>query len=162
VPSLIEDIRRERGALDAVLARVPGARMSEPGVVGEWSVKDVLAHLGIWLARSITMLFQAERNAKLANVHLTRQSWDKANAEDYALQKDRPLERVLADYHETHRQALIRLEQFRDVAALFDTKRYPGLSGQSLAGYVWSTSARHDAEHRLQIETWLSWSASHA
>ena len=45
---LLEAARRERGRLEAVLDSVPPARMVERGVVGEWSVKDVLAHLHDW------------------------------------------------------------------------------------------------------------------
>ncbi len=158
LPELIEDIRRERAALNAVLARVPDARMYEPGVIGDWSVKDVVAHLGVWLARAITMLFQAERSGRPVPPHVLLKTgdWDKVNAADHAAQKDRPLERVLADFHETHAQVLKRLQGWRDAAALFDAQRYPSLEGRSLAYYVWSDSAEHDAEHRAQIDAWLS------
>jgi hypothetical protein len=157
---LIEDIRRERAALNTLLANVPESRMSEPGVVGDWSVKDMLAHLGVWLARAITMLFQAERNGKPIPPHvmLKTDNWDKVNAADHALQKDRPLDRVLADFHETHAQVLKRLERLDAgaAAALFDARRYPSLEGKTLAYYVWSDAAEHDAEHRIQIEAWLA------
>ena len=51
---LLAAMERERAKLDALLEGLTPARMVEPGVVGEWSVKDVMAHLRIarWLRRA--------------------------------------------------------------------------------------------------------------
>jgi len=45
---LLETIEIERKALEKFLAELSPAQMIEPGVVGERSVKDVLAHLIEW------------------------------------------------------------------------------------------------------------------
>jgi hypothetical protein len=37
-------------------AGLPDARLTEPGVVGEWSVKDILAHVTTWEAEAIKHL----------------------------------------------------------------------------------------------------------
>ena len=42
---LLETLRSKRAAWDAVLAEIPAAQMAEPGVAGEWSVKDIIAHV---------------------------------------------------------------------------------------------------------------------
>jgi hypothetical protein len=155
--ALIAAIRRERDLFAAVLARVPQDQMEIPGVLGDWSVKDLLAHIAVWQSRQITMLFQAERSGKpvLPRVSLGTADWDKINAQDRITQKDRPLERVLNDYHEAHVQLLKRLEGWRDEKALFEAKYYATLEGESLASYVWGNSGEHDAEHRGHLESWL-------
>ena len=45
---LLDQITSERGFLEETLARLTHAQMLLPGVVGEWSVKDALAHISTW------------------------------------------------------------------------------------------------------------------
>lgn len=158
--ALLADIETTHAALEATLARVPSSQMTTPGVTGEWSVKDILAHIAVWRSRAITQMFKAEQGqppkleippalAKAAN-------WlELLNAQEYAAQKDRPLERVMADFSGSHRQLVKRLSGWGDEAALFDRKRHPALNGRSLAEMAWSESAEHEAEHRAEIEAWL-------
>jgi hypothetical protein len=42
---LIDWARRERAGWEQLLADVGEARMSEPGPMGDWSFRDLLAHL---------------------------------------------------------------------------------------------------------------------
>ena len=152
---LIARVRDERRALLATLDRVPADDWLTPGVVGEWSVRDVVAHLAMWCARAVTWLFQAERGAPLQIPRASQPDWADVNAQDLATQRGRPLERILADFHGAHEQLLKRLQSWPDEAALFDARRFSALRGESLADYVLACSADHDAEHRAQIEQWL-------
>ena len=61
---LIERLKTSRVALEMVIAKVPAERMIELGVVEGWSVKDMLAHITVWLSRTITVMFQAERGQR--------------------------------------------------------------------------------------------------
>jgi hypothetical protein len=153
---LIAMIEAGREQLNATLARVPAERMTEPGVSGDWSVKDILAHLAVWSSRAITALFQAEHGGKLQVPQYNAPDWADVNAQDYATQKDRPLERVLADFHGAHAQLIKRLQAWPDEMALFDAARFPILKGVSLGAWVLSNSGEHDSEHRAQIEAWLT------
>lgn len=153
---LIANIQAEREQLNAVLAEVPAERMAEPGVAGDWSVKDILAHLAIWSSRAVTLLFQAERGAKLQLPQSNVDDWQDVNAKDFEDQKGRPLDRVLADFHGAHNQLIKRLQSWPDKKALFDKGRFPALKNGSLADYVWGDSGEHDAEHRAHIEAWLN------
>ena len=38
--------------------------MIQPGVVGQWSLKDILVHLTLWEAELVTLLFQARQGQK--------------------------------------------------------------------------------------------------
>lgn len=46
--ALIEDLVTERDAFLALLAHVEPGSMTTPGLVGDWSARDILAHLGYW------------------------------------------------------------------------------------------------------------------
>lgn len=152
---LIANIEAGRARLNAVLAQVPAERMTEPGVAGDWSVKDILAHLAVWSSRAVTLLFQAERGGKMQLPQSNSADWQDVNAQDYAAQKDRPLDRVLADFHGAHNQLIKRLQAWPDDNALFQKARFPALKSDSLADHVWSASGEHDAGHCAQIEDWL-------
>jgi uncharacterized protein (TIGR03083 family) len=150
---LIEAIKTERAALEAVLATLTPPQMHVAGVCGEWSVKDILAHLASWAARGITLAFEAERGAKPSYpTGAGDPNWVKLNAADHATQKDRPLDRVLADFRGTHTQLLKRIDALSP-ELLFDARHWQ-LRGRPLAHVLSGDSYEHDAEHRAQIESW--------
>ena len=154
---LIGYLEDERAKLEAVLARVKPEQMTQAGVCGQWSVKDIVAHLAVWTSREVTVLFQAERGQKIgygvpddgAN------DWANVNGKDYELQKNRPLERILEDFRGAHKQLLKRLTAWQDEAALFQSNKFVGSKG-SLAEKMIGGVGEHDAEHREQIEAWLT------
>ena len=43
--ALLERVRRERADWERLLAEVGEARMEEPGPMGQWTFKDLQAHL---------------------------------------------------------------------------------------------------------------------
>jgi uncharacterized protein (TIGR03083 family) len=49
--ALLELIRAERVRLDETIGGLSDDQLTEPGVVGDWSVKDILAHLSAWERR---------------------------------------------------------------------------------------------------------------
>src|ERR1700682_1569184 len=54
---LLESIRSERARLMEAIEGLSDAALLEPGVVGDWSIKDILAHLSAWerrLAQRVT------------------------------------------------------------------------------------------------------------
>jgi hypothetical protein len=50
-PILLNKIEAERRLLEKSLAALSDAELLEPGVVGDWSAKDVMAHLSAWERR---------------------------------------------------------------------------------------------------------------
>lgn len=68
---------------------IPSDRMSEPGVIGDWSVKDILGHVAFWdrysvaeaerrLARDLTPPPQHDTDAMNAENHEAKAGWDVA------------------------------------------------------------------------------------
>jgi hypothetical protein len=150
-------LRAAREKFDAALARIPAERFETAGVVGDWTVKDVLAHLTVRESRVITLLFQIERGGKAQPLESSPAARLKQNDRDYAEQKERPLDRVQMDFRGVHVQLLKRVGLLGGAAesGFFDRRRYATLGGQSLAEYVFANTAAHEEEHRLEIEAWL-------
>ena len=150
--------RDERAKLEAVLSRMSPEQMQVAGVVEGWSVKDLLAHLSVWAARTITLMFQAERGQTpslgVPNDHPN--DWANVNAQSYEEQKDRTLEQVLTDFRGTHTQLLKRVSVWKDERKFFDKNAYPSLRGGSIFDYAYENGPQHDMEHREQIEAWLA------
>ena len=155
---LITQIEDERAELEALLETLSPEQMQQPGVMGEWSVKDILAHLAVWAARTITLMFAIERKAKPTYPPPGRDTndvWASVNAKDYAEQKERSLDEVLIDFRGTHTQLLKRVTNWKDDTLLFDTRKF-NLRGQSLADIILSNSVEHEAEHGAIIEQWAA------
>jgi 2',3'-cyclic-nucleotide 2'-phosphodiesterase (5'-nucleotidase family) len=61
---LLDTLRSRRAEWDALLESVPIERMAEPGVAGEWSVRDIVAHLTYyerWIADRLHEQLRGER-----------------------------------------------------------------------------------------------------
>ncbi|MCL4504727.1 MAG: ClbS/DfsB family four-helix bundle protein [Chloroflexi bacterium] len=152
---LITNLETSRARLEDTVARMSAQQMTEPNAVGDWSVKDVLAHLAMCAARCVTLIYDAEQGQASDDIDPMFDNVDAQNAEDYEVQKDRPLERVLADFRGVHRQLLKRLGGW-DEAALFDKTRFAWLRGQSLGEFIQGEVADHENDHRQDIAQWLA------
>jgi uncharacterized protein (TIGR03083 family) len=148
---LLDAIQKERAAFEAALAGLTPEQMTTPGVMGEWSVKDILGHIAMWEARLVTLLYSIERG--VAPKMLRSSDVDKVNAESHAEQRERPLDRVRADFHAVHAQSLKRLDTLKE-RDLSDPKHFKWLEGEPLEKLVASDTFEHYAEHRLAIEAW--------
>ena len=138
--------------LEAIEGLSPEA-MIEPGVVGEWSVKDVLAHLSRWEAEVIKLLWQAHQGRTPTTLLNEQVSDDEVNARWHDEDQARSLERILDDFHGVRNQTIRRLEFLTD-KDLNDPKLYPWLGGQPLWEWVAGDSFEHDAEHLEQLRPW--------
>ena len=58
--ALIADLQRERDALFAELGVVEPGSMTTPGLLGEWSARDLIAHLGYWAGHATEVIHLLE------------------------------------------------------------------------------------------------------
>lgn len=149
---LIAAIDRDWDALQAALDGLDEAQMTTLPVTGAWTVKDILAHLAVWLSRLVTDLYKIERGLK-PDWDVDEGQVDRLNAQFYQAQKARPLESVFEDLHGVHLALLNRLDQFSD-AALSNPKRYAFTSGRPLSDVIVIDSAEHFQEHAAEIQVW--------
>jgi uncharacterized protein (TIGR03083 family) len=94
---LLAMVREARARWEAVLARVPRERLTEPGLPGGWSVKDVIAHIA-WGEREAIGVVAARA---LVGSDLWRLDQDARNAAVREQERGRPLDEVLADARTT-------------------------------------------------------------
>lgn len=137
-----------------VLDGLSDEEMLEPGVVGDWTLKDVIAHLARWEAELVKLLWQVRQGLHPTSILVGEMDYDSINARWQQEDKSRPLERILADFYGVRNQTLRRMGDFKD-QDLVDPERYPWLNGKPLWLKIAGNSFAHDQEHLEQINHWL-------
>lgn len=159
--ALLDRIEEERRFWDALLAEIGEARMEQPGVNGDWTFKDMAAHLIGWRRRTIDRLDAAVRDTSpppppwpAGLEEENPAELDQINAYFYETNKDRPLADVLAESRKQFRQMRAAVEALPE-PILFDPGRFPWMGGEPVA-MVLEYSYRHlHEDHEPDIRAWL-------
>lgn len=150
---LLEKLERQRESFLQAIEGLSDDDLHASGVVGDWSVKDIMAHLTTWEAELVKLLWQARQGVRPTTIHMNNVPVDEQNERWYQALKARPLERVLDDFHGVREQTLRRVQAFSD-KDLTDPDRYPWLGGVPLWRWIAGDSFEHEAEHSADILAW--------
>jgi len=147
--TLMQVTRRE---LEALLAQLDPVAMSQSGVAGDWSVKDMLAHIAWYQAEEAE--FFGETGVAASPLWATPQ--DARNALLLAQNRERTLEDILAEFRTAFVRFLSVVEGLSD-AALNQPGRFPDTSADRLPWQAIAVhSYEHDREHIAMIRQWLA------
>lgn len=148
--ALLDQIRTDRAALEALLGRIPANRLQEPGAMGDWTVKDVMAHVTAWERRLDEWLAANERPP------LTGELIEQMNQERYEQDRDRPLADIQADFDQIHQNLVHRLDSFVTDESL--TNPAPAAPGSRAPGWrlIAACTYLHYQEHIEILTHWLS------
>ena len=150
--AFIKTLHAGRVEWEALLAEVGEARMLQPGAAGEWSVKDVIAHV-MWSEREMVGVMHAHA---LVGSDLWDLSQDERNAVVFAEQRDRPLHDVLSEEQGVYAQFLEAVQALSD-EDFTDPRRFREMPEQWLPWQVLAgCSFAHYRQHTQSIRAWLS------
>jgi hypothetical protein len=110
---LLNELQDEQAQFDALLGAIGEAHMTQPGVAGDWSIKDIVAHLTSW--RRTVASFQAalRHGSSFASPWPSHLEEDNdINAWIYVANQDRPLSDVLEESRAVFEQLLSTLSAF--------------------------------------------------
>lgn len=152
---LLEILRSKRAEWDALIAEVPPDRMTETGVAGAWSVKDIIAHLTYYERWFADRLHEQLRGETYRPTELD-QMGEARNDVVYERIKDRPLADVLAESRQAFEQLVAGVES-QPEEFLIEPQHFEGAPGpvliwQMLQGDVYE----HYALHIPSIRNWLA------
>lgn len=149
-----------RADLERMVAEAGPSRIEEPGVTGDWSLKDVIAHLSGWRWWSVARMEGAVRNqepappwsadldeGKMEDVH-------RINQQFYAANHSRSVADVLADSRATFdrlERALLALPE----EDLFTPGHFPWLHGYAAADIVLGSAGHLYEEHEPEIDAFI-------
>ena len=148
----IETLHTGRTEWEALLAEVGEVRMLQPGAAGEWSVKDVIAHV-MWSEREMVGVMQAHA---LVGSDLWDLPEDERNAVVFAEQRDQPLHDVLSEEQQVYAQFLEAVQALSD-EDFTDPHRFREMPEQWLPWQILAgCSFAHYRQHTPSIRAWLS------
>ncbi|HEY7341416.1 MAG TPA: DinB family protein [Ktedonobacterales bacterium] len=131
--SVAERMRAEHARLEALLAGFSDEELVQPGQFGEWSVKDMLAHITFWEQRLIAYVDGAKESLVQPDED-ELVAIDRVNAEVLAANRDRPLAEVRAAFDASYQQTLA-LAQSLSAEDLADEVLYSLLAGDTFEHY---------------------------
>jgi hypothetical protein len=149
---LLTSIREERRLLESTLVSLSEPQMLIAGVEGQWSIKDILAHISAWERRMISWTGILEAGGK----PIVPLPWDVdcMNAESAAQDKDKPLAVVKEEFQQSYLDSLKLVESLDE--ARLRIKHEDTWPMDFLWIGIASNMNWHYKEHREHIENWLA------
>lgn len=154
---LIAALRASRAELEAALAEVGEARMTEPGAAGTWAPKDLLWHAAVYHEFAADELARITRGDPPDQAAIERDraaglfDTDTRNAADFARYKDMPPAEARAWAQRALDQLIAALD-----ATPEDTLRQHSDWWTGGRPLINALDAPHDAQHARDIRAWLA------
>lgn len=148
---LIHKVITGRARLVEILSQIPQNHMTGPGVVGQWSVKDVISHV-CWGEHKMVGLIHTHT---LTDADLWAFDEHERDAIIYDKNKDRPLVEVLAEPRRLIQDLVAAIETL-DEAELTDSTRFEGIpAGLMPWQFIAHNTYEHYSVHIQDLESWL-------
>lgn len=165
---LLNWLQEEYQQWEALLEQIGPTRMDQPGVNGQWSIKDLVAHLTGWQPRLITRIQAAQRNEPEPPppwpAHV--QTEDEINAWIYESNRGRSVHEVLDESHHVFQQLLAVIEGLPDDVRIVSIRTSSGREYH----LVWLDGQRFPAgeffdhfqdDHEPDVRAWLAGEEKH-
>ena len=143
-PALLAEMTGEREALEKLLATLTPEQMTEPGALGDWSVRDVLAHLIEWEQMGLGW-YAAGLCGENPATPAQGYNWGQLPALNRMIFKkhhDRELGEVLEQFQVSYRQTLDLVQNLPE-QDIFKRGLYPWMNQNSLAAYIHANGGAH-------------------
>jgi hypothetical protein len=156
----LRTMRSERERWEALLAEVSEARMERPGVSGDWSVRDIIAHVTAYERGLVEWLEAASRGESVAFPVLDHPDVDRRNAAILRENEGRPLEDILLESRRVF-ERLLQVVQALSEEELVDAERTAWTvkprwgEARALWRCIADDSYKHYHQHIPDIRAWL-------
>jgi len=158
--TLLNTVDREAALWERFLGEVPENEMEQPGATGDWTFKDVVAHLSTWRRSTLERLNAARRDQtpsfKFWPAGLDEDDDDdleKINQWIYEENCDRILRDVLSESREQFRY-LRELVRLLPEEKLFDPEHFDWMDGKPLVDII--NFDHFHVEHEPILRQWLA------
>jgi hypothetical protein len=141
---LLKSIHESRALMEKKYAGLSPEQMIWPGSMGDWSVKDILAHLVDWEGRLISW-YRAGLRGEIPETPAPGITWrqlPKLNQDGYEQHKDDSLEEVLDQSNRSFEEVLALVESMNE-REIFETGIYPWTGESALLSWIAANTASH-------------------
>ena len=146
---LLDELLEAREALLGELAAVAPESMTTPGLLGEWSARELIAHLGYWAGHAVEIIHAAEED-RLEELGVDDPAVDEVNETVARVARETDLATV------RKREAAsveVLVERLRILDPSLLAQRVP--DGASLADGIREDGAAHYREHADELRAIL-------
>ncbi|MEZ4732974.1 MAG: DinB family protein [Caldilineaceae bacterium] len=148
---LLARMQSTRQELETLLAQLSPDQLMHSKVTGEWTVKDMLAHIAWYQAEEVE--FFGETGVAASPLWATPQ--EARNELLFAQNRERPLDEILAAFRTAFTRFLVVVEGLTD-DELNQPGRFPETSTEKLPWQAIAVhSYEHDREHIAMIRDWM-------
>lgn len=155
---LVKQIHDERAAWNTLLAEIGEDRMDEPGPMGDWTFKDLAAHLTFWQDRTIARLEAGPGGdapvpwPASMGAEDEIEDWDEVNGWIYEQHRDRPLSDVIADVDKSYERLATLIETMPE-EDLMTPGRFEGMGDKPIVEADFF--GHFHEEHEPSLRVWL-------
>jgi hypothetical protein len=158
----LERVEEARTTWEGIVAEVGEADLDRPGAMGDWTFKDVAAHLNGWRVRTVDRLEAAARDetpppppwpAELGED--TEDGTDAINRWFYDQSRDRSAAEILAEAREQYRRMRAATEANPE-DDLLTPGRFPWLGTYPLCAVIQGSYDHLREEHEPALRAWLA------
>lgn len=128
---LLDQLDSSRERLLMAIEDLPDEALQIPGVLGDWSVADVLANLTVWEAELVTGIMRLDQGKKPEKLQAAMKQPEAFDASCYEENRERDLDRIFNDWQGVR----VQLEEWLETLPLpylTNPQRYKWLQGKSL------------------------------
>jgi hypothetical protein len=141
---LIVETESEYAVLEQFLAALSPEQMVSSGALGEWSVKDILAHLYEW-QRMFFSWYEAGLHGENPQLPAAGYKWNQLPALNHAIYlryRELPLDEVLNLFRASHRQTLALVHAL-SADELTQPGHYAWAGKHALCGFISANCGSH-------------------
>jgi len=152
---LISQVESSRSELVQLLDGISVIDKCRARTCGEWSIKDVMAHITFW-ERSVSTWYQAGVEGKTVDAPAPGFGWDQIdqlNQSVYETHQADPLKAVQATFERSFAEVTTLINSMRETE-LFEKHQYAWLGEFILVELVLNNTVDHYREHHESILAW--------
>ena len=150
--TFISRLEQTRAQWEAALAQMNEQRMLQPGIIGTWSVKDLMAHVS-WYEREMVPVIRL-------HVFTGSQWWvlptDERNAMIYQQNSQRPLQEIVQEGQRSYTDLLQAVQSLSD-EDLNDPHHFRDMPEDWIPWQIFAgNSFEHYQDHLPALHTWVT------
>jgi hypothetical protein len=150
VEALLSELKAARSEFTAALADVEPSLLTAPGLVGQWSARELIAHLGYWTGHAAEAIHHAELGST-GDFGEDEHDVDERNAIVARVAAETDLATVRQREEAAFAALVTRLER-ADPIWLDEKVSY----GDTLERVIQDDGPEHYREHTLDLRAWFS------
>ena len=152
---LLDVMQAARSDWEALLSEAGDARLIEPGVEGDWSLKDIIAHLTYYETWAADSLLAIRRGEPRPPAEYKELELDDRNALIYERNRGKPLTEVLSESQVSYQRSLTAVQGMHD-EDLHDPAftRVPD-ADWTIFDLLEGDTFEHYRDHIMSVRAWL-------